>query len=68
MKMGKKIWLYWAPLIIGGFVIGGFCGSDVVPMYMLMVYGGIWGLLYGTFYYQIIEPILKKMEEENESD
>ena len=62
--MNWKFWLHWPPLVIGGFIIGAFCGSGVVPMYMLMVYGGIWGLVYGIFYRKIIEPMLDKKEDD----
>ncbi len=64
--MNLKILTYWLPLILGGFLIGTLFNGE--PIYMIMIYGGIWGLLYGTFYHQVIEPRLEKMEEDDESD
>lgn len=62
----RDILTYWLPLILGGFIAGVLATGK--PFYMVCIYGGIWGLLYGTFYWWFLVPRYEKKEEENESD
>lgn len=62
--MNRDFLTYWLPLILGGFFIALITQGE--SFVLLGIYGGLWGLIYGTFYWKIIKPKLDKMENADE--
>lgn len=61
--MSREILTYWLPLIAGAVVIGVLLVDET--FLMVGICGVIWGLIYGTFYYYVLVPIYKKIDEDD---